>query len=73
MKAIRSSKNSSRNIPDTGFTMPKPTAPLDKKALKFQMENKIIDMKREKQTLEKEFFKLSKRGIRKKVDLIRKT
>ena len=53
--------------------MPKPTAPLDKKAIKFQMENQIIEMKREKQALEKEFFKLGKRGIRKKVDLIRKT
>lgn len=29
-------------------------------------------MKREKETLEKEFFKLSKRGIRKKADLMRK-
>ena len=29
-------------------------------------------MKREKETLEKEFFKLNKRGIRKKADLLRK-
>jgi hypothetical protein len=36
------------------------------------MENRIIEMKREKEVLEKEFFKLSKRGIRKKVDLLRK-
>lgn len=40
--------------------------------MKFQLENQIIQMKREKETLEKEFFKLSKRGIRKKANLIRK-
>lgn len=36
------------------------------------MENRIIEMKREKEVLEKEFFKLSKRGIRKRADLLRK-
>lgn len=52
--------------------MPQPSAPANPKEAKFQLENRIIEMKREKEILEKEFFKLSKRGIRKKVDLLRK-
>ena len=51
--------------------MPQPSAPANPKEAKFQLENRIIEMKREKEILEKEFFKLSKRGIRKKVDLLR--
>jgi hypothetical protein len=53
--------------------MPQPAPSSDPKAAKFQLENEIISMKREKETLEKEYFKLSKRGIKKKADLIRKT
>lgn len=45
----------------------------DPKVQKNNLENEIIAKKREKETLEKEFYKLSKRGIRKKADLIRKT
>jgi hypothetical protein len=53
--------------------LPHPAPSSDPKVAKFQLENEIISMKREKETLEKEYFKLSKRGIKKKADLLRKT
>ena len=46
---------------------------MNPKERKNQLENDIIAKKREKETLEKEFFKLNKRGVRKKADLERKT
>ena len=46
--------------------------PSNPKQDRFNIENQIMEKKREKETLEKEYYKLTKRNIRKKVNLQRK-
>lgn len=47
--------------------------PLNSKQIQNNLHDEILIKKKEKAALEKEFFQFSKRGIRKKVDLLRKT